>query len=169
MSGRSDRKKQQRSSVKADGNQSLPKVAPFQIVANSQAKSPFVSGLPTCSSTLTAHFGQAPIISGLRDGRMSRTSAINFRRRSMTQLRVSGIEPGQRRLNGPQTTARDYRNLSTPMRIMTRDDDVPVCRTFKAVPTGEMNTILSSSRLMLPVLPQLFNDRRQSHHRAQNS
>ena len=30
----------------------------------------------------------------------------------MTKIRASGIEPGQRRLNGPQTTGRDYRNLS---------------------------------------------------------
>jgi uncharacterized protein len=44
----------------------------------------------------------------------------------MTNLRVSGIEPGQRRLNGPQTTGRDYRNLSRPAYSITRDDDVPV-------------------------------------------
>jgi len=27
---------------------------------------------------------------------------------------VAGTEPGQRQLNGPQTTGRDYRNLSRP-------------------------------------------------------
>ncbi len=27
---------------------------------------------------------------------------------------VSGTEPGQRQLNGPQTTGRTYRNLSAP-------------------------------------------------------
>jgi predicted acyl esterase len=44
----------------------------------------------------------------------------------MTKLRVSGIEPGQRRLNGPQTTGRDYRNLSQPAHAIALDDDVPV-------------------------------------------
>jgi uncharacterized protein len=44
----------------------------------------------------------------------------------MTSIKASGIEPGQRRLNGPQTTGRDYRNLSQPTHTMTRDDDVPV-------------------------------------------
>lgn len=39
---------------------------------------------------------------------------------------VSGTEPGQRQLNGPQTTGRDYRNLSTPKYEITRDDDVIV-------------------------------------------
>ena len=40
--------------------------------------------------------------------------------------RVSGIAPGQRRLNGPQTTGRSYRNLSEPVHSVTRDDDVAV-------------------------------------------
>jgi predicted acyl esterase len=40
--------------------------------------------------------------------------------------KVSGIEPGQRRLNGPQTTGRDYRNLSPPEYEMARDNDVAV-------------------------------------------
>jgi uncharacterized protein len=44
----------------------------------------------------------------------------------MTKVSASGIEPGQRHLNGPQTTGRDYRNLSQPAHTMTRDDDVPV-------------------------------------------
>jgi uncharacterized protein len=39
---------------------------------------------------------------------------------------VSGIEPGQRQLNGPQTTGRNYRNLSQPHFGMVRVDDVPV-------------------------------------------
>src|SRR5580704_2346584 len=39
---------------------------------------------------------------------------------------VSGVEPGQRRLNGPQTTGRDYRNLSQPKHTAIRDDDVAV-------------------------------------------
>lgn len=37
---------------------------------------------------------------------------------------VSGIEAGQRQLNGPQTTGRDYRNLSQPIHTATCDNDV---------------------------------------------
>ncbi len=37
---------------------------------------------------------------------------------------VAGSEPRQRRLNGPQTTGRTYRNLSSPDFAMTRDEDV---------------------------------------------
>jgi uncharacterized protein len=44
----------------------------------------------------------------------------------VTKIQASGIEPGQRRLNGPQTTGRDYRNLSQPTLAMAQDDDVPV-------------------------------------------
>ena len=39
---------------------------------------------------------------------------------------VAGIEPGQRQLNGPQTTGRDYRNLSIPEFEMVREDDIAV-------------------------------------------
>ncbi len=39
---------------------------------------------------------------------------------------VAGIEPGQRQLNGPQTTGRDYRNLSKPEFKMVREDDIAV-------------------------------------------
>ncbi len=38
--------------------------------------------------------------------------------------KVSGIEPGQRQLNGPQTTGREYRNLSTPVHGMRSEHDV---------------------------------------------
>jgi uncharacterized protein len=41
-------------------------------------------------------------------------------------VHASGIEPGQRRLNGPQTTGREYRNLSRPVHAITRDDDVSI-------------------------------------------
>jgi putative CocE/NonD family hydrolase len=44
----------------------------------------------------------------------------------MSTPSISGVDPGQRRLNGPQTTGRNYRNLSEPRYAMTRDDDVPV-------------------------------------------
>ncbi len=39
---------------------------------------------------------------------------------------AAGTEPGQRRLNGPQTTGRRYANLSEPIHRMTRDDDIAV-------------------------------------------
>jgi hypothetical protein len=39
---------------------------------------------------------------------------------------VSGTEPGQRQLNGVQTTGRQYRNLSEPKYAIARDNDVPV-------------------------------------------
>ena len=39
---------------------------------------------------------------------------------------VSGIEAGQRQLNGPQTSGRDYRNLSEPKHAMAREDDVAI-------------------------------------------
>jgi len=38
--------------------------------------------------------------------------------------KVAGIEPGQRQLNGPQTTGREYRNLSAPAHGMRSDQDV---------------------------------------------
>ncbi|BBX07398.1 CocE/NonD family hydrolase [Mycolicibacterium aichiense] len=44
----------------------------------------------------------------------------------MTTTSVSGIEPGQRTLNGPQTTGRDYRNLSTPDHHITTDINIAV-------------------------------------------
>jgi uncharacterized protein len=39
---------------------------------------------------------------------------------------AAGFEPGQRRLNGPQTTGRSYRNLSEVRYAMAHDDDVAV-------------------------------------------
>jgi hypothetical protein len=44
----------------------------------------------------------------------------------MANVPSSGIEPGQRRLNGPQTTGREYRNLSQPTHAIAQDDDVAV-------------------------------------------
>jgi uncharacterized protein len=44
----------------------------------------------------------------------------------MTNVPCSGIDPGQRHLNGPQTTGRVYRNLSQPTHTMAEDADVPV-------------------------------------------
>lgn len=39
-------------------------------------------------------------------------------------MQVAGIDPGQRHLNGPQTTGRKYQNLSEPTFTMTSDLDV---------------------------------------------
>ena len=105
----------------------------------------------------------------------------------MTNIQSSGIEPGQRRLNGPQTTGRKYRNLSQPAHAMAQDDDVavpmrdgvtlladvhrpvepgqyPVLVAASPYPrqtllefrhatvgTSSLNTVFSSSRLLLPV------------------
>ncbi len=44
----------------------------------------------------------------------------------MPNVPSSGIESGQRRLNGPQTTGREYRNLSQPIHAMAHEDDVAV-------------------------------------------
>jgi uncharacterized protein len=41
-------------------------------------------------------------------------------------VQTSGVEPGQRQLNGPQTTGRPFRNLSQPRYGIARDDDVVV-------------------------------------------
>jgi putative CocE/NonD family hydrolase len=49
---------------------------------------------------------------------------------------VSGVEPGQRHLNGPQTTGRQYRELSQPDHIHRRDNDV-------AVPTRDGTVLLA--------------------------
>jgi hypothetical protein len=96
---------------------------------------------------------------------------------------VSGIEPGQRPLNGPQTSGRDYRNLSKdllPLRcriplvanarrfrtghrvrlFLTSDDQdpqTPALLTFRqaSVGTSSLNTVRSSSRLVLPVVSGL--------------
>ena len=40
--------------------------------------------------------------------------------------KVAGTEPGQRQLNGPQTTGRTYRNLSEPAHTARCDEDVVV-------------------------------------------
>jgi predicted acyl esterase len=40
--------------------------------------------------------------------------------------KAAGVDPGQRQLNGPQTTGRDYRNLSGPEYGMRCDEDVAV-------------------------------------------
>jgi predicted acyl esterase len=44
----------------------------------------------------------------------------------MMVAKISGVDSGQRHLNGTQTSGREYRNLSTPDHKMTRDDDVEV-------------------------------------------
>ena len=64
---------------------------------------------------------------------------------STSTVRASGTAPGQRKLNGPQTTGREYRSLSEPEYGMRRDDDVPV-------PMRDGVRLLS--RLLLPVLDE---------------
>ncbi|WP_435593490.1 CocE/NonD family hydrolase [Nocardia sp. bgisy118] len=44
----------------------------------------------------------------------------------MVRFKAAGVEPGQRQLNGPQTTGRQYRNLSSAQHRTTREDNVPV-------------------------------------------
>jgi putative CocE/NonD family hydrolase len=44
----------------------------------------------------------------------------------MDPTEVAGTEPGQRRLNGPQTTGREYRNLSRPAHAIRSDLSVAV-------------------------------------------
>lgn len=44
----------------------------------------------------------------------------------MSKQKIAGVEKGQRHLNGPQTTGRQYRNLSQPSFTMTSDLDVSV-------------------------------------------
>jgi hypothetical protein len=41
-------------------------------------------------------------------------------------IKASGVEPGQRRLNGPQTTGRDYRSLSKAEFNIKRTNDVAI-------------------------------------------
>ena len=44
----------------------------------------------------------------------------------MSKQKVAGIDKGQRQLNGPQTTGRDYNNLSQPQFDKISDHDVPI-------------------------------------------
>ena len=39
---------------------------------------------------------------------------------------VAGVDRGQRQLNGPQTTGREYPNLSQPLYARVREDDISV-------------------------------------------
>ncbi|MGE3987697.1 CocE/NonD family hydrolase [Pseudorhodoplanes sp.] len=41
-------------------------------------------------------------------------------------MSIAGTEPGERQLNGPQTTGRTYRNLSAPEHAMARDNNIAV-------------------------------------------
>ncbi|MFJ1709139.1 CocE/NonD family hydrolase [Kitasatospora sp. NPDC088346] len=44
----------------------------------------------------------------------------------MARINAAGVDPGQRRLNGPQTTGRSYRDLSPASHRTIREDNVPV-------------------------------------------
>src|ERR1700749_3011568 len=68
----------------------------------------------------------------------------------MSNIPSSGIGPGQRRLNGPQTTGRDYRNLSQPAYSMAHDEDVAVPMRDGAVLMADVHRPHESRRY--PVL-----------------
>ena len=44
----------------------------------------------------------------------------------VTRIESAGTGPGERHLNGPQTTGREYRELSEPRHRMTTDEDVEI-------------------------------------------
>lgn len=75
----------------------------------------------------------------------------------MTTIQSSGIEPGQRRLNGPQTTGRNYRNLSQPAYGMTRDDDVAVLMRDGVTLLADVHHNTGDIPYWLPL--HLFRDR----------
>jgi predicted acyl esterase len=61
-----------------------------------------------------------------RQSLSSSAELINLIPEGETMTKCSGIEQGQRHLNGPQTSGRDYRNLSRPRFDMATDEDVAV-------------------------------------------
>ena len=62
--------------------------------------------------------------------------------------KVSGTGPGQRQLNGPQTTGREYRNLSEPAHGMRSDQDVAavIRNASNCSPTCTDRTLTAGSR-----------------------
>jgi X-Pro dipeptidyl-peptidase (S15 family) len=77
----------------------------------------------------------------------------NFEEGTMTQS-VAGIEPGQRQLNGPQTTGRDYRNLSEPeyemmrevdLAVPTRDGTILQADVYRPVAEGQFPVLIAAS------------------------
>jgi uncharacterized protein len=69
----------------------------------------------------------------------------------MTNVQVSGIDPGQRRLNGPQTTGREYRNLSQPTHTMAHDDDVTVAMRDGVMLLADVHRPAEPGRYPVPV------------------
>src|ERR1700710_2652764 len=72
----------------------------------------------------------------------------------MAETLVAGTEPGQRRLNGPQTTGRDYRNLSEPdyeilcerdVKVPMRDGTVLLADIYRPDATGTFPALLAAS------------------------
>jgi predicted acyl esterase len=59
-------------------------------------------------------------------GTSRRGDLVSASAAATTPTIIAGIEPGQRHLNGPQTTGRDYRNLSAPGHSITRVNNVAV-------------------------------------------
>ncbi|QLL09976.1 CocE/NonD family hydrolase [Mycobacterium vicinigordonae] len=71
-----------------------------------------------------------------------------------TSQRVAGIEPGQRRLNGPQTSGREYRNLSEPrygtrrqinVRVPVRDGIELVADVYRPDADGTFPALVAAS------------------------
>lgn len=72
----------------------------------------------------------------------------------MNKSTISGVEHGQRQLNGPQTSGREYRNLSQPLHMMTREDDVEIpmrdgihllADIFRPVEPGKYPVLIAAS------------------------
>ncbi|HEX4340770.1 MAG TPA: CocE/NonD family hydrolase [Polyangiaceae bacterium] len=61
--------------------------------------------------------------------------------------KIAGADSGQRQLNGPQTSGREYRNLSLPEHSVTREDDL-------AVPMRDGVTLLAD--VLRPATPGRF-------------
>jgi predicted acyl esterase len=76
----------------------------------------------------------------------------------MKTVKSSGTGAGERRLNGAQTTGREYRNLSEPTSNIKRTNDVDITMRDGIRLKGDLfqpdavTTVFCSSRLLLPVL-----------------
>src|SRR3979409_836721 len=73
---------------------------------------------------------------------------------STTSKRVAGIGPGQRQLNGPQTSGREFRNLSEPryrthrhlnVKIPMRDGIDLVADIFRPDADGSFPALVAAS------------------------
>ena len=86
--------------------------------------------------------------------------------------KAAGLAPGERRLNGAQTTGREYRNLSEPSFAIRRTNNVGVIvarrddAARRSIPAG-FRRRLSGARLLLPLSPSDLGRRRAARlHRG---